>query len=176
MNKLRELLYRLTLRLTTEILLVFKGELVHYLDDELEEIANVFHEALTHHTDDTHRRFGDSIQELKQGYARLEPDESIVLFTTDEAGKLGGIIDFSEIGGPTSTRVEMFFYVPNDKTGENVLRRMRSTVVKRESGDQDVWSPIMSIFETYSPYGGEIRLTQLGGISSKYYYNVFRRA
>lgn len=176
MNKLKELLYRLTLRLTTEVLLVFKGELVSYLDQELEEISNVFQEALLFHTDDTHRRFGDSIQELKQGYARLEPDESVVLFTTDEAGKLGGIIDFSEIGGPTSTKVELFFFVPDDKKGENVLRRMRSTTVKRESGDQDVWSPVMSIFETYAPYGGEIRLTQLDGISSKYYYNVFRRA
>jgi len=114
------------------------------------------------------------LYDLSEGQARIKPGESVTLYDSKKAGELGGFINFNNIGGPNeaSLRIELYTEAPGDARKVQPYIYRQATITRSA---QTPFSPIIDIDAVYAPFGGRVVLEQTNGLSTAYYYYIYRR-
>lgn len=109
--------------------------------------------------------------ELEEGHVKLRPEQSAVIFSTDEPGTINGFVNCEYIGGPNTVEIQVYLNSV-DPNGDSIKPYLSDSIIIEHTKDN--WAPIVSLDPVYAPRGGMVKLTLLTGIATPFYYYVYR--
>lgn len=92
------------------------------------------------------------------------------LFDNKREGFIGGLISLYHLNPGDAVEISVYVYEPDHST--NSFRYTRYQRTKIEGTQQN---PMLTIDETFMPYGGKVVMTQVEGQPKRFWYSVYRR-